>query len=141
MQLKIFVFGNGNLSFKNFFEYYQKPIDKILQKENPYFIICDYKGVDTLTMELLKCETPNVDILHMGESPRYSPDKYKTKVSQWRLVGGLQSDKERDIAAINMCTHFLAYDFNSNQNRKSGTLTGIETCLAQNKIDLNSILS
>jgi hypothetical protein len=140
MNVKVFVFGNGNLSFKDFLEYYEKPITEILKTNSPSFVLCDYKGVDTLTMELLKCETTNVSILHIGTTPRYSPDKYKTKVSQWNFIGGFQSDKERDTAAINMCTHFLAYDFNSNEKRKSGTLTNIENCLIENKIDIKSTL-
>ena len=141
METKIFVFGNGNLSFKQFIELYTEPIRQIFLKiDNPCFILCDYKGVDTLTMEFLKCETANVSILHIGTTPRYSPDKYKTKVSLWNFIGSFQSDSERDNAAISLCTHFLAYDFNSNEKRKSGTLTNIETCLKNNKIDISTLL-
>jgi len=138
MKETIYVFGNGNLSFKNFIDYYEKPITQLLNK-NVNFVICDFKGVDTLTMELLKCATPNVSILHIGEKPRYLCDKYKTKVGQWDIIGGFQSDHERDVAAINMCTHFIAYDFNSNENRKSGTQMNIESCLNQHKIRLKNI--
>jgi hypothetical protein len=133
MEPKVYIFGNGNLSFNDFLHYYQSPINKLLQLENVHFILCDFRGVDTLTMELLKCATANVTILHIGEKPRYTPDKYKTKVSQWNFIGGFESDSERDITAIDMCTHFLAHDINSNEKRKSGTLTNIENCLRQNK--------
>ncbi|MFC0778843.1 hypothetical protein [Flavobacterium sp. HJSW_4] len=134
MSQKVYIFGNGNLSFSDYIHHYKNAIDKLLESENVHFIVCDFKGVDTLTMEVLKCATPNVTVLHMGERPRYAPDKYKTKASQWNFIGGFESDLERDSAAINMCTHFLAHDINSNEKRKSGTLTNIETCLKENKI-------
>ncbi|MEN2400867.1 hypothetical protein GKZ90_0013865 [Flavobacterium sp. MC2016-06] len=139
MSLKVYIFGNGNLSFNDYMEYYQNTINKLLKIENVHFIVCDFKGVDTLTMEMLKCTTNNVTILHIGEKPRYSPDKYKTKVSQWNFIGGFESDLDRDTTAINMCTHFLAFDTNSNEKRKSGTLTNIEICLQKSKIEAKSL--
>jgi hypothetical protein len=51
------------------------------------FILCDFRGVDTMTMEFLKCLTAKVTIYHIGENPRYLPDKYRTKVSLWELLG------------------------------------------------------
>lgn len=134
---KVYIFRNGNLSFNDYMFYYKNAIDKLLEMDNAHFVVCDFKGVDTLTMEVLKCATPNVTVLHIGEKPRYAPDKYKTKASQWKFIGGFQSDAERDAMAINMCTHFLAHDINSNENRKSGTLTNIENCLKENKIRFN----
>ncbi|MBF7089959.1 hypothetical protein IUY40_00145 [Flavobacterium sp. ALJ2] len=135
MEEIIYVFGNGNLSFESFKVYYERPIMQLLLK-NKNFIVCDFKGVDTLTMELLKCITANVTVLHIGEKPRYIPDKYKTEVSKWHIIGGFQSDKERDNVAINMCTHFLACDLNTNKKRKSGTQANIEDCLNKHKISI-----
>lgn len=138
--MKIFVFGNGNLTFENFGRLYIEPLNIIIEKENPTFLLCDFRGVDTLMMEFLKCKTSKVIIHHIGEHPRYYPDKYKTKVADWQFIGGFISDNERDKAAINSCTHFLAYDFNSDEKRKSGTFKNIENCITQNKIDIKSIL-
>jgi hypothetical protein len=138
--MRIFVFGNGNLSFDNFLKYYSIPLQKIIHEENANFLLCDFRGTDTLMIEFLKCITSNVSIYHIGDKPRYTPDSFKTKVADWKFINGFKSDKERDIAAINNCTHFLAYDFNSDEKRKSGTLKNIELCLSQNKIDIKSIL-
>jgi hypothetical protein len=137
--MKIFVFGNGNLSFQLFLECYVSPLTAIAEKENTHFILCDFRGVDTLMMEFLKCKTASVTIYHMGEKPRYLPDAFKTETKNWTLIGGFSSDKERDEAAIDNCTHFLAYDFNSDENRKSGTLKNIQRALRQNKTDLKSM--
>jgi hypothetical protein len=116
--MKIFVFGNGNLSFDDFLKYYLTPIQKIAYKDNVIFILSDFRGTDTLMMEFLKCVTSSVRIYHIGEKPRYFPDIFKTKASDWKLISGFKSDRERDIAAINDCTHFFAYDFNSDSKEK-----------------------
>lgn len=133
MNTKIFVFGNGNLSFDDYLLHYADKITTVINTFNPHFIVCDFRGVDTLTMELLKSLTPHVTVLHIGERPRYLVDKFKTKADKWDIVGGFNSDAERDLHAINLCTHFLAFDFNSDE-KKSGTLKNIEMCHKQNKI-------
>ena len=132
--MKVYIFGNGNIKFSDFEQLYLKPIYALLPKEKPEFFVCDFRGTDTLMMEFLKSETPNVSVLHIGEKPRYLPDKYRTKVSQWKIIGGFVDDQSRDEYAINACTHFLATDFNSNEKRKSGTLKNIEKCLSLGKV-------
>jgi len=134
--MEVFIFGNGNISFNDFEIFYKKPLEPFLRDENTEFIICDFRGTDTLVMELLKSHTSKVTVYHIGERPRYYPDKYKTKVSQWAIRKGFTSDEERDLTAIKDCTHFLARDFNSNEKRISGTKKNIEKCLSQGKIDL-----
>lgn len=133
--MKIYIFGNGNTTFENFQEYYLKPIEKIIEKKEIEFILCDFRGVDTLTMEYLKAKTNNVTLLHIGDKPRYIPDKYKTKVSSWNIIGNFENDNLRDDYAIERCTHFIAKDFNSNKDRKSGTQKNIEKCIEKNKIE------
>ena len=132
--MNIYIFGNGNISFLDFIRYYQKPLSKYISDEAVAFSVCDFKGVDTLVMELLKCEATKVNVYHIGERPRYLPDKYKTKVSQWKLQAGYENDEARDRAAIKDCTHYLAVDFNTSEQRKSGTQKNIELCEAMNKI-------
>jgi hypothetical protein len=131
--MNIYIFGNGNLSFDHFIEYYEKPLRSYLSRKDVSFLVCDFKGVDTLVMELLKCTSSQVTLYHIGERPRYLPDKYRTKVSQWQLKGGFESDEARDLAAIDHCTHYLAVDFNSNAQRKSGTQANIELCQERKK--------
>lgn len=134
--MRVYVFGNGNLSFADFLTHYRVPLTEWIDPTQAEFIVCDFRGVDTLTMELLKQLSANVRVFHIGERPRYLPDRYRTKVSSWELVGGFEDDRARDEAAIAACTHFLAVDFNSNAKRKSGTTTNIARCLALGKLPL-----
>lgn len=134
--MKVYVFGNGNISFGDFIGYYEVHLRSLVAISGTSFIVCDFRGVDTLTMEFLKSETENVSIYHIGDRPRYIPDRFRTKVSQWEFVGGFKTDIERDSAAIENCTHFLAIDFNSDEARKSGTKRNIEKCLALRKINI-----
>ena len=134
--MKIYVFGNGNISFDNFVKFYKEILINFSSNSKINFIVCDFRGTDTLTIELLKSITPNVSIYHIGENPRYMPDTYKTKASQWLLKGGFTSDNERDKNAIEACTHFIAIDFNSNEKRESGTQKNIQKCKNKGKINL-----
>jgi hypothetical protein len=134
--MKVYVFGNGNINFDDFISCYATYLRKLVAQQNTQFIICDFRGVDTLTIEFLKNETENVSIYHIGDRSRYIPDRFKTKVSQWKFIGGFKTDFERDGKAIENCTHFLATDFNSDETRKSGTQKNIEKCLALGKIDI-----
>lgn len=132
--MKIYIFGNGNINFEEFLEYYIQPIEKYVNSSETTFLLGDFRGLDTLMMEYLKAKTGKVSIYHIGERPRYLPDKFRTKVSTWQLIGGFNNDKARDEVAINECTHYLAIDKNSNEKRKSGTLKNMERCAVLNKI-------
>jgi hypothetical protein len=134
--MHLFIFGNGNLSFRDFLKYYVPILDALDWEANPEFIVGEFRGADTLAMEYLKTQTAQVTVLHIGERPRYFPDKYKTKVSQWTVLGGFESDEERDEHAIQACTHFLAIDFNSNEKRTSGTRKNIDRLRDLGKIEL-----
>lgn len=137
--MDIYIFGNGNLSFEDFKIHYEAVLLPVKDKQDVNFLLCDFRGVDVLTMEFLKCVSSNVTVYHVGERPRYFPDAYKTKAGQWKLFGGFASDAERDGAAIQACTHFLAIDFNTDAKRKSGTQKNIEHCLALGKIRLEPV--
>lgn len=132
--MHLYVFGNGNLSFADFLTYYHAPLSRLEHGSDLHFIVCDFRGVDTMVMEYLKCSTPSVRVYHVGERPRYLPDAYRTMVSQWELMGGFPSDADRDAA----CSHVLAHDFNSNAKRKSDTLRNMERCLELGKTCLGS---
>ncbi|KXX71177.1 hypothetical protein [Flammeovirga sp. SJP92] len=131
--MKVYIFGNGNIKFSEFEVLYLKPLQELVFNKGVEFIVCDFRGVDTLIMEYLKSETPNVTVLHIGEQPRYIPDRYRTKVSQWKVIGSFEDDEARDRYAIENCTHFIAKDFNSSPKRKSGTQKNIELCLTLGK--------
>ncbi len=132
----IYIFGNGNTSFEDFQDHYASHLASLHQDPTCRFLVCDFRGVDTLTLEYLKNKTPRVSVFHVGDRPRYLPDNFRTFVPEWELTGGFPSDNARDKAAITACTHFLAIDFNSDQNRKSGTQKNIELCLKLGKIPL-----
>ena len=133
--MKVFIGGNGNLSFEDFCHYYVSALDKVFNI-NPYatFLVCEFRGVDVLALEYLKCKTPNVSVYHMGNYSRYTPDQFRTYVRKWEFIGGYRSNLERDQAVIRDCTHFLAYDFNTDDRRKSGTQQNIEACRRLGKI-------
>lgn len=137
--MKIYVFGNGNISFADFKAHYEDLINPYLNRSDVSFHLCDFRGVDVLTMELLKCYSDQVFIYHISEKPRYLPDKYKTKVSNWTIIGGFESDEDRDMEVIKNCTHFIAIDFNSDHKRKSGTQKNIELCEKSGKIKVSSL--
>jgi hypothetical protein len=132
----IYIFGNGNTSFSDFRTHYETPLLQVVNNPEVHFLIGDFRGVDTLALEFLKTLTPNVTVYHVGEKPRYSPDRFKTRVSEWKLIGNFKSDQERDRAAIDRCTHYLAVDFNSDEKRKSGTFKNIELCNELGKLNL-----
>ena len=87
-------------------------------------------------MEWLKCKSSNVSIYHLGHHPRYSPDLFKTCVSDWTFNGFFSTNLERDLAMVKDCTHFVGFDFNTDRNRVSGTYKSIQSCLKQKKIKL-----
>ncbi|WP_143883054.1 hypothetical protein [Chryseobacterium binzhouense] len=130
---KIYVSGNGNVSWEKFQQFYIELLKKFNLDECE-FIIGDFSGTDTLMMEFLKDKTENVTILHVGKRPRYFANSFKTKAEKWKIIGGFTSNYERDTFGIDLCTHFLAVDFNTDEKRKSGTLKNIEKCFALNKI-------
>ncbi len=135
MMKKIYVSGNGNLSWENFHQFYIEPLKKLNLSECE-FILGDFSGTDTLMMEFLKDKSENVTVLHVGKRPRYFANLFQTKAKNWKIIGGFNSDYERDLFGIERCTHFLAIDFNSDEKRKSGTLKNIEKCLSLGKIKI-----
>ena len=135
--MKIYIFGNGNIKYSDFEEFYLNPIKRAVNTAEAEFLLCDFRGVDTLAMEYLKSESKNVSIFHIGEKPRYLPDRYRTKVNQWKIIGGFEDDQSRDHHAINLCTHFIATDFNSNEKRTSGTQKNIERCQELSKVRID----
>ena len=134
----LYVFGNGNLPFERFIEDYL-PSLLALHPKKDRVLVGDFRGVDSLVMEVLKTRTSKVTVFHVGSRPRYLPDRYRTKVGAWEIRGGFDSDAARDAAAIAECTHFLGFDQNSNETRKSGTLKNIERCLELGRVRLGAV--
>lgn len=133
----VYVFGNGNISCDDFFNIYAPAIHRA-HESNPRtrFHVCDFRGVDTLTMEFLKHRTPSVTVYHVGKSPRYLPDRFNTLVSAWTINGGHASDKDRDAAAVSASSQFLAADFNSTADHTTATARSIRACVLLGKQNL-----
>lgn len=132
----LYVFGNGNLPWDTFSLHYAPQLHACANNPHHQFIVCDFRGADTLTQEFLKTLTGNVHVYHVGQRPRYLADAFRTRVSEWTMVGGFASDSARDQAAMEACTHFLAVDFNSDAHRTSGTHQNIAQCLQWGKLAL-----
>ena len=75
--MNIYIFGNGNISFTQFKEHYESVINEYIDLKNVNFLLCDFRGVDVLAMEVLKCDSANVSVYHIGENQRYLSDKLK----------------------------------------------------------------
>lgn len=133
----VYITGNGNLSFEDFLKYYVSALDALDWTSDPEFILGEFRGTDTLALEYLKTRSAKVTVLHVGDRPRYFPDKYKTKASQWVVKGGFSSDEARDLYAIEACTHFLGIDFNTNEKRTSGTRKNIDRLRELGKTELS----
>lgn len=69
---KIYVSGNGNVTWENFHQFYIEPLKKLNLSEYE-FIIGDFSGTDTLMMEFLKDKSENVTILHVGKNQDILP--------------------------------------------------------------------
>lgn len=132
MMRKIYVFGNGNISWESFNKIYIETLEKF-DISDCEFLIGDYTGTDTLMMEFLKDKASKVTIVHLNAKPRYFANTFNTKAKNWKRIGGFKSDEARDLYAISECTHFLAVDFNSDNKRKSGTQKNIEKCFSLGK--------
>jgi hypothetical protein len=133
----LYICGNGNIAWADFKVHYEVPLLRLLADEpGACFAVGDFRGADALALEVLKTATPNVRLYHVGHYPRYLPDKFKTFVPQWQILGGFASDQERDHAAIDACTHFLGVDFNSDTKRTSGTAKNLQRCLSLGKLPL-----
>ncbi|MCB9742293.1 MAG: hypothetical protein H6741_25630 [Alphaproteobacteria bacterium] len=133
--MRLYVFGNGNLSWEAFGAHYLPALAAVDWREAEA-LVCDFRGADVLAMEFLKTRAARVTLLHVGARPRYLPDRFRTQVSAWTLRGGFPDDAARDAAAIEDCTHFLARDFNSDARRTSGTARNIGRCLALGRLPL-----
>lgn len=131
----VFVCGNGHILFRDFADTYGRVLLECTINGDT-ILVGDYVGVDTLTMEWLKLY-PNVQLYHMYDKPRYIPSRYMTRVSLWQVRGGYETDALRDMAMIDKCTHYLAYDICIDKNRKSGTLKNIELCKKLGKVKLD----
>ena len=124
----LFICGNGNCSLEQWISYYKLGIDTYGFENGQQFILGDFRGVDTLTMEYLKDKTHNVTICHLYNKPRYLPDKFNTYVDEWNIKGGFKSNTERDEYMIRSCTYYLGFDQNSNKKRISGTFKNLQRC-------------
>ncbi len=132
----IYVFGNGRLSFDDFLRLYVPPLEAALAHHDSAWVVCDFRGVDTLVMEYLKARTAAVTVFHVGDRPRYLPDRHGALAQRWVIRGGFADDRARDEAALAACTHYLAIDRFSLPTKPTSTAALIERCRAAGRIAL-----
>lgn len=130
------MFGNGALSFDDFQGLYVPAIELALERPATSWVLCDFRGVDTLTMEYLKTRTAAVTVLHVGAAPRYLPDRRHTHVEAWTIRGGFADDDARDRAALASASHFLAVDRFSTLKRPTATARLVEKATAAGCVPL-----
>lgn len=112
-----FIFGHGDITKEEFDLHYIPYINKGISL-NHTFIVCDYKGADTMAQEYLNFIQYNkVIIYHMFEKPRVQSNIL------WETKGGFISDDERD----SKCTLESNYDiaYLKINREKSGTAKNI----------------
>lgn len=101
-----FVSGHGDLTQEEFDKYYLPIITDIISTdEDAQFIVGDYKGCDTLTIEFLTTWFPRrkLSIYHIGEKSRVivttdDGESSVTRAKNVHYIGGFKSDEERDAA-------------------------------------------
>lgn len=132
----IYVFGNGRLSFDDFLRLYVPPLEAALAHHDSAWVVCDFRGVDTLVMEYLKARTAAVTVFHVGDRPRYLPDRHGALAQRWVIRGGFADNSARNEAALAACTHYLAIDRFSLPTKPTSTAALIERCRAAGRIAL-----
>ncbi len=124
------------MSFDDFRGLYVLAIDSALERVATSWVVCDFRGVDTLTMEYLKTRTAAVSVFHVGAAPRYLPDRRHTHVDEWTIRGGFADDAARDQAALASATHFLAVDRFSTPKRPTATARLVDRAMAAGRVPL-----
>lgn len=117
-----FISGHRDITQQEFELNYIPTLDYIIS-ENPNckFVIGDYYGVDIMAqdylLDVLGIDPDRVTVYHMMESPRNKNEKVVN------LVGGFQSDDERDAAMTNASSEDIAFVRDIKKN--SGTAQNI----------------
>lgn len=99
-----FISGHLDLTPDEFEEHYRPQIDKALQ-DGCLFVIGDARGCDDMTQRYIRRNgfDDYMAIYHMFEKPRHAIG------IRARLVGGFQSDKERDAAMTDASDFDIAW--------------------------------
>lgn len=86
-----FISGHLDLTELEFADHYIPQIELALRTSNPFFVVGDAKGADSMAQDYLKfCNCENVMVFHMFTKVRYN--------AGFDVCGGFKSDLERDEA-------------------------------------------
>jgi hypothetical protein len=87
-----FISGHGDVTEEEFEQHYVPKINEAIEKGDS-FVVGDFRGVDTMAQNYLSSILPgihkNFRVHHMFTEPRH-------KALGGSVIGGFQSDKERD---------------------------------------------
>jgi hypothetical protein len=103
-----FISGHRRLTKEEFNESYAPMIDFVLENSTDCkFVIGDYWGCDEMAqnylVDTLGIDPSRITVYHMMEAPRYHNKKIEN------LVGGFQTDEERDAAMTDASDEDIAY--------------------------------
>ncbi len=123
-----FISGHIDISQEDFDRYYVPAIEDIIHGDLGYeFIMGDCSGVDLMAQEYLHKKGCGFGVYHMFEKPRNcvvnADNKDELNRAGIYLVGGFQSDEERDAAMTRASNSDIA--FIKKGRWKSGTAKNI----------------
>lgn len=95
-----FISGHLDLTFNEFSLHYVPYLQTALI-EDPFFVVGDAIGADSLAQKYLLGKSAKVLVYHMFESPRNN--------AGFETCGGFMSDKDRDTAMTLASTHDIAW--------------------------------
>ncbi len=103
-----FISGHRRITKEEFNNSYKPAIDFVLEHTpDCKFVIGDYWGCDEMAqnylVDELEIDPSRITIYHMMEAPRYHNKKIEN------LVGGFQSDEERDAAMTDASNEDIAF--------------------------------
>ena len=90
-----FISGHLDLTYQEFLDHYTQPLRAAIAEWHSEFIVGDANGADSMAQEFLACNIMTiyphsrlVTVYHMFNFPRNNHG--------FEIIGGFQSDKERD---------------------------------------------
>lgn len=120
MKQTYFISGHRDITKEEFNRLYVDDLNELINKEDTYFVVGDYNGVDIMAQEYLRDNINNpkrVTVYHMFDKPR------NLATTSFNTIGGFKTDIERDSAMTDNSDYDIAYIRKGKEN--SGTAQNI----------------
>lgn len=116
-----FISGHRDITEREFELNYQPILNVLSEDENVYFVVGDYHGADIMAqnylIDVLKVNPERITAYHMSDAPK----NLNPKIT--KLIGGFESDEERDRAMTKASFKDIAFVRDITKN--SGTAQNI----------------